>query len=75
MTAIVCQKLSTGGRVFMKYHNVRDDPAPVRRFLKFLDKYNGKDGKVTHINFYSKETREFMYQKRLDGCNLSGFTE
>lgn len=63
LNAIVVLKLSTGKTGFAKYHNIKDQAAPLARFHGFIcNKFTRNGNEVMHINYYDVISRNFTRQ-------------
>lgn len=64
MNAIVCCKtIQTNRTFFRKYHDIKNDQKHIDKFIRFLLTIPGG---VSHVNFYDKETKKFLFQERND---------
>lgn len=62
LNAIVVKKLSTNQPQFIKYHNIKDQPAPLARFERFVLSKFSEPGAVIHINYYCVVKKDFIRQ-------------
>lgn len=51
------ESILDGDNCFLKYHNIRDNPATVAAFCKMLKE---KFPTVLYVNLYDKKTRAFV---------------
>ena len=62
LTAIVVRDTGNNTKVFHKYRNIRNTSHGLRSFLRFTDSRDSINGCLIHINFYDKETKNFVCQ-------------
>lgn len=65
-TAIVVREAVNGQKVFHKYRNIPQKPLKVERFQRSMYWLHADQGKLIHINYYSKESAKFVFQWRCE---------
>lgn len=62
MTAIIfCTVPQVNGSQFLKYRNIKDTDADMKKFILFANKFPG----AAYINLYDKRTRLFIRRENL----------
>jgi hypothetical protein len=62
MNAIIFCANKPINEAFKKYHNIKDREREIKSFMNFA---KGKFPEAKHVNFYDKETREFLRQEKI----------
>lgn len=63
---VIWREFSTGTIFGLKYRNIKNSPAALRRFEVFASRIDRPGGEVIHINYYFRDTRQFSHRTRFD---------